>query len=378
MHHRGHAWRRMRTRQWPAVTAALGSAAAVSALSMAITVSSAHAEAARTTARLTLTGMVDENCPLDIGGTSAYVAPGGTVTLEASLAGASVKVPLLGTIPLDSRHIAGFADTVTVDGGSHRLSGGGSLVLRDITAETTVAWRATAVTLLPSLLGGITVPLNANNVSLPAGGELDWSGRIIPSASTRCGVAVALPTVKASVGTHTVTVPGVGVTVSLPGRSHTRTESAPTSVPVATGTSPAVPPPSTEPAGVPSHEHSPSSSGPGKHTGHAPRRGAIDQPARSGPGRHRMPAERDPTTAAAGPATAPASNPAASEPGGTSVVPIGADHRAPAAANQVAAPGTQRLTGGSLPALLAIAAMLALSLVSAIYVRQHLLGDRGR
>jgi hypothetical protein len=60
------------------------------------------------------------------------------------------------------------------------------------------------------------------------------------------------------------------------------------------------------------------------------------------------------------------------------VVPVGAEHRAPAADNQVAAPGTQRLTGGSLPALLAIAAMLALSLVSAIYVRQHLLGERRR
>jgi phosphohistidine swiveling domain-containing protein len=364
----------MRTRSWPAVVVALGSAAAASALSMAITVSSAHAEAASTTARLTLTGMVDENCPVDIGGTTAYVAPGGTVTLDASLVGASVRVPLLGTIPLDSRHIAGFADTVTVDGSSHQLSGGGSLVLRGITSETTVAWRATAVTLLPSLLGGITVPLNANNVSLPAGGELDWTGRIIPSTNTRCGVAIALPTVKASVGTHTVTVPGVGVTVSLPGRSHTPTDPAPTSAPAPTGTSSA---PSTGAASVPSHGHSPSS-GPGKHTGHAPTRGAIDRPALPGPGRHRMPAGRDATKAADQQASAPASGPTASAPGSTSVVPIGAEHRAPAADNQVAAPGTQRLMGGSLPALLAIAAMLALSLVSAVYVRQHLLGDRGR
>jgi hypothetical protein len=64
--------------------------------------------------------------------------------------------------------------------------------------------------------------------------------------------------------------------------------------------------------------------------------------------------------------------------GASSEVRIRADHRAPAADNQVAAPGTQRLSGGSLPALLAIAAMLALSLVTAIYVRQHLLGERRR
>jgi hypothetical protein len=367
----------MRTRPWPGVAVALGTAAAVSALSTAITISSAHAEAARTTARLTLTGMVDDNCPVDVGGTTAYVAPGGTVTLEASLAGASVKVPLLGSVPIDSRHIAGFADTVTVDGSSHQLSGGRSLVLHGVTAAKTVSWRPTAVTLLPSLLGGITVPLNANNVSLPAGGELDWTGRIIPSANTQCGVAVALPTVKASVGTHTVTVPGVGVTVSLPGRSHSATDPAPTSAPAPTGTS-SVPPPSTGPSTRPPGGHTPSSA-PGKHTDNAPTRSAVDQPARPEPGRHRMPADHDSTKVALQRANGAASGPAAAAgDDAPSVEPIGADHRAPAADDQVAAPGTQRLMGGSLPALLAIAAMLALSLVSAIYVRQHLLGDRGR
>jgi len=104
-----------------------------------------------------------------------------------------------------------------------------------------------------------------------------------------------------------------------------------------------------------------------------------------GPGRHRMPpgGNRDPASVAQhrsndalGPA--PAGSGGTGGTGGSSEVRIRADHRAPAADNQVAAPGTQRLTGGSLPALLAIAAMLALSLVTAVYVRQHLLGERRR
>jgi hypothetical protein len=349
--------------------------------------SSAHAEAASTTARLTLTGMVDDNCPVDVGGTTAYVAPGGTVTLEASLAGASVKVPVLnvlgiriGTkvVNLDSRSVASFVDTVKINGRATSLHGpSDTIALHDVRSPINVEWEASAITLVPGVLGGITVPLNANNVSLPVGGELDWTGRIIPSADTRCGVAVALPTVKASVGTHTVTVPGVGVTVSLPGRSHSPTDAAPTSAPAPTGTSSAPPSP-TGSSAAPPDGHTPSS-GPGKHTGgHAPTRSAVDQPAWPGLGRHRMPAGRDTTKAALQRANAPASGPRASEHGAPTLAPIHADHRAPAADNQVAAPpGTQRLTGGSLPALLAIAAMLALSLVSAIYVRQHLLGDRG-
>src|SRR4051812_2151362 len=102
MHHGGHGRRRVRARPFATVAAAVACGAAAAATSMAIAMSSAHAEARSTTARLTLTGMVDGNCPVDVGGTTAYVAPGGTVTLAASLAGASVTVPLLGTVPLDS------------------------------------------------------------------------------------------------------------------------------------------------------------------------------------------------------------------------------------------------------------------------------------
>lgn len=379
MHHRGHGRRRVSARPVATVAAAVACGAAVAATSMAIAMSSAHAEARSTNARLTLTGMVDGNCPVDVGGTTAYVAPGGTVTLAPSLAGASLTVPLIGTVPVDSGHVASFVDTVTVDGSTHELRGGETLVLHNVTDKTTVGWRATAVTLVPSLLGGITVPLNANNVSLPAGGELDWTGQIIPSAHSQCGVEVAVPTVKASVGTHTVTVPGVGVTVSVPGRSHRPTQAPTSSSASPTGGSSA--PPSTRPPTARSHPGT-TSSAPGGRAGSAPARSTINRAPWPGPGRHRMPpgGNRDPASVAQHRSNN-AVGPAPAGPGGSgasSEVRIRADHRAPAADNQVAAPGTERLTGGSLPALLAIAAMLALSLVTAVYVRQHLLGERRR
>jgi hypothetical protein len=372
MHYRhGHGPPRTRARRLLAGAAALTGAAAAAAMTMGITMSAAHAEAQSTTAHLTLTGMVDANCPIDVGGTTAYVAPGGTVTLEPSLVGASVA-----SVPLDAAHIASFVVTVTVDGDTTTLRHpGDKLVLPDVTAVLSVEWHASAVT----LLGLLSIPLNANSVSLPVGAELNWTGRIVPSADTRCGVAPALPTVQASVGTHTVTVPGIGVSVSLPGRPGTAT--APSTSAGATSSSPASSSsPSTRTPTRPPGMRAPSSHHPVGST--QPSRGAIDQPPGTGPGRHRMPAvgSRDGTTRTARhDPGGPASEPAARSTRAETAVPIRGGRRTPAAEKDIAAPGTQRLAGSGLPALLAIAAVLALSVVSALGVRQYFgAGGSGR
>ena len=85
-------------------------AGGIAALSGAVLFANAPAgaEAGSTTATLTLTGIRDSNCDLQTGGTTAYVKPGGTVTFQGELAGISVKVPVLGTIPLSSSAITSF------------------------------------------------------------------------------------------------------------------------------------------------------------------------------------------------------------------------------------------------------------------------------
>jgi hypothetical protein len=75
----------------------------------------------------------------------------------------------------------------------------------------------------------------------------------------------------------------------------------------------------------------------------------------------------------------PASEPAARSTRAETAVPIRGGRRTPAAEKDIAAPGTQRLAGSGLPALLAIAAVLALSVVSALGVRQYFgAGGSGR
>jgi hypothetical protein len=213
---------RSRGLRWFAASAGL---AVAGATVLAMGPAHANAEAANTTATLTLTGVVDSNCTVSTGGTEVFVAPGGTVTFKAALAGISVNVPLLGTVALDTSTVASFVDTLIIDGDTahpHSLSGTSSYVLKNLSGKHTFSWSATSVRLLPSLLGGVTVPLNANTIvpsSLPVGAKLAWNGNIdASSASSNCGVSLPqLPGVTATVGPVKVSVPPVALpTISVP------------------------------------------------------------------------------------------------------------------------------------------------------------------
>src|SRR5664279_2249743 len=183
--------------------------ACASALILATT--PAQAEASRTTATLTLTGVRDSNCPISTGGTTVRVAPNGTVTFKADLAGISVRVPIstpLGTIyhtvPLNSGTVASFNDKLVIDGNTkhpHYVSGTTSYVLKNIAkGNHKIAWSANSV----HLLSGATIALNANTVvpsSIPAGGELNWVGTLnATSASAKCGISAEIPGAKATLG----------------------------------------------------------------------------------------------------------------------------------------------------------------------------------
>ena len=150
----------------------------------------AHAEASSTTATLTLTGVVDSNCVISARGTTVYIAPNGTVDFKAALAGISLNLGLLGTIPLDTSTVASFVDTLVVDGDTahpHALSGTTDYKFAAGSGDHDFSWTATSVQLLPSVAGGINVPLSAGNVALPAGAKLSWNGTISNSKSNTCG-----------------------------------------------------------------------------------------------------------------------------------------------------------------------------------------------
>jgi hypothetical protein len=188
------------------------------------TTGTASAEAAASTATLTLTGVVDSNCPISTGGTTVYVAPGGSIDFKAALAGISVNVTtLLGipiTVALNTSTVAAFSDTLIMDGDTahpQTVTGTQDYKLSGISGNHTFTWTAASVQLLPSVAGGVTVQLNANNVSLPVGAKLSWNGAISTSKTNTCGISAQLPGVQASAGPIHVSIPPVALpSVTVP------------------------------------------------------------------------------------------------------------------------------------------------------------------
>jgi len=215
-----HAVTRRRGWRWLAGVTGLAVAGAA-----VLTMSPAHAEAKDTTATLTLTGVVDSNCPVSTGGTKVYVAPGGDVTFKAALA--AIHVSVLGLdIPLDTAHVASFIDTLTIDGNTkdpHSISGTSSYVLKNVSGTHTFQWSATSVQLLPIPLvapNGITVALNADTVlpsSLPVGAKLSWTGQLDATSDTnKCGIAVQVPGPGVTVGPIKTSLPPIAAPTITP------------------------------------------------------------------------------------------------------------------------------------------------------------------
>jgi hypothetical protein len=352
--------------------ALLAGGAVAGAIALAMT--PASAEASSTTATLTFTGIVDSNCQVSTGGTTAHVAPGGTVTVKASLAGASVKVKLPAslpglppnsiTIPLDSAKVASFVDKVKIDGKSHTLkTASAKIVLHNVNGTHTISWKTTAV----SLLGGLgTVPLNGNDVNLPAGGQLSWSGKIVASKNTNCGVQIAVPTAKVSAPGHTVTISGTHISLPNPLPSLTK-KLTPPNLPIGGSSSskPAHHPKTKSGGGGPTIKYTPPpTTVPEKVMPHAVNFGGGG----SGNGGFAPPAAGGGGGGVAAPVAAPPVTSTAPAPPTTSPA---AKKIKPGKTVDVAQ--RDQLGGAQLPVLLAILAILALSTVTAMYARMYLL-----
>lgn len=338
-------------RGWLGVTLA-GAAAGAATLAVVLGATPASAEATSTTATLTVTGVLDSNCTVSTGGTTVYVAPGGTIDFRAALAGISVDVAPVGVIPLTTSSVASFVDTLIINGDTahpHSVTGTQDYVLSGVSGNLSFSWSATSVQLLPIPLllpQGLTVPLNADTVvpsSLPVGAKLAWNGAISTSKTATCGISAQLPGVSATVGPVKVSVPPVALpSVTLPAL-------------------PALPGGSSAPAAG-----SGSSAGSGSGSGIGYTDPGQQVPAGVVPkGDGGLNAQGGGGTGGGGADGKHAARP------GTGVLSPGAS--ATTAAKTVDLSSAKTPSAAQIPVVLAILAILALALVTAMYARMYLL-----
>lgn len=187
--------------------------AAATALGLAITPANATSAV---TATFGVTGVSQKPaCPVSIGGSAVYVKPGQELDLQTSLVG--INLNLLSGLSLSAPNSLG--GTLVIDPpGSQKPQ---TYKLPDTKSITGLAagnypftWTAT------SALG---VPLRLNLGALQAGAKLVWTGTIhVTSDAADCGLSVSLPSVHVSASAPglppiNVGIPGVsGPTLSVP------------------------------------------------------------------------------------------------------------------------------------------------------------------
>ncbi|MDT4902605.1 MAG: hypothetical protein QOH52_621, partial [Pseudonocardiales bacterium] len=145
------------------------------------------------TATFTVTGVLDSNCTVSIGGTEVWIKPGDKINFKSSLVGISVGDALAGhTVGgllnglLSPSQVAGLNIRGTIDpdkSGSRAISvtGGstttfpksGQPALR--AGDHKITWVATGLNLLPGLH---LAPIPLGVSALKSGASLSWSGVI--------------------------------------------------------------------------------------------------------------------------------------------------------------------------------------------------------
>lgn len=175
------------------------------------------------TATFAVTGVLDGNCAVSTGGTEVWIKPGDKIDFNSSLAGINLPV-VTSTITGLTSSVSGLNVTATIDAGTPKAQTI-SVVAGKTTAFPSAAqlsggdhkltWTATSVDVLPVLGAAINVPLS--NSALQSGAALSWQGVIhVTSDTAQCKLSVGTPQVAVSVGPIKVTVPPINVSVPLP------------------------------------------------------------------------------------------------------------------------------------------------------------------
>jgi hypothetical protein len=220
--------------------AGVAGGAVIGAIILATTAASAGASVDPVKATFGVTGVATSNCPVSVGGTDVYVTPGQELDVKSSLAGIYVNGYGLLSDLLGS--IASLNGSLVIDPGTdHAQKFDIKTTAQQVgdLADGNHHWKWTVSSV--KLLGGLlTIPLSLTSSALNAGAQLTWEGTIhVTSDAAQCGVAVALPSVSASVsvtGLPPIQVGIPGVTVgTLPVKVPT---SLPTGLPTGAGSGP--------------------------------------------------------------------------------------------------------------------------------------------
>jgi len=163
-----------------------------------LSVGPASAATGTVTATFGVTGVSTSNCSLSTGGSDVYIKPGDELDIQTSVVGMTI----LG-LPLSTSQIAGLVGTMVIDPGKASqhvipLSATKTTKIEYLTAGNHVyTWTATKVSVL-----GLTLPLSLDLGFAKAGAALSYQGTMhVTTAAAKCGVAVQLPgpTVSASI-----------------------------------------------------------------------------------------------------------------------------------------------------------------------------------
>lgn len=329
--------------------------AGATALGLAITPANA---ASAVTATFGVTGVSANNCPVQIGGSDVYVLPGQELDVKSSLVGIEFNgLPLSDVLG----QVASFNGNIVIDPKStHPITLPISTAARKVPALSTgnhsFTWTVTGLT----LAGLIPVKLNATLAPSAGGGaSLTYSGTIhVTSAAAQCGVSLQVPSVHAS-----VSAPGVPpITIGIPGVT-APTVSIPTSLPSLPGGK------STQPGG-----------GGGSNPGGS-NNGGGSGPVQAGVVPVGDNANVYPGAGAGGFNALPLPNILGSNGGTSGLLPVPAKSGAKPATGKQNSAGKNKSIDlasktsetGQLSVILAIIAVIALTLVAATYARLYVL-----
>jgi len=212
-----HAVTRRRGWRWLAGVTGLAVAGAA-----VLTMSPAHAapdpspnyHPGKDKATFTVTGVLDSNCLVSTGGTEVWIKPGDSIDFDSALAGID-----LATLGLTTKQIAGLNVSARIDGKvvADVAAGTDTTVANLSAGDHTLTWTAKSIALLPGLLGAVLPPVPLSSSALQAGASLDWSGVIhVTDSAPTCKLAVAAPSGTISLGPVKVPLPSVTVAVPEP------------------------------------------------------------------------------------------------------------------------------------------------------------------
>ena len=190
--------------------------AAIAATLIAVTSGSAGAADTPVKATFGVTGVATSNCQISTGGTDVYVKPGQELDVKTSIVG----LTLLG-VPLDLSKLAALNGSLVIDPQSQtprKLDITNTVQKVNGLSAGDHKWKWTVSTVQVGLL---KVPLGLTSSALKLGAKLSWDGVIhVTDNASKCGVAVALPSVSASVSASGlppigISIPGIKVTVPV-------------------------------------------------------------------------------------------------------------------------------------------------------------------